>query len=178
MKHIMLDIETLSTNSNGVVTTISAVQFDLETGKIGAEFDIALKIDQQVKQGAIVDIDTAVWWFSQDIKAITAMLRLKKQDVEFALIAFNNWISSLGIPVNDIKLWGNGVSFDNVMIRNLYKRHNIAFIAPYWCDNDVRTLVTLGNIDTRNFEFNGIKHYGIDDCKHQIKYCNTAYKGL
>jgi hypothetical protein len=56
-------------------------------------------------------------------------------------------------------------TFDNVMVRNLYKRHNVDFILPYWCDTDVRTLVTLANIDTRDFPFKGIKHYGIDDCK-------------
>lgn len=174
----MMDIETLSTDSNGVITTISAVQFDLETGSIGKEFEIALNIKQQVDTNGIIDISTVVWWFSQDIKAITAMLRLDKQDVGFALLAFNNWLKSLEQPVKDMKLWGNGVSFDNVMIRNLYKRYEVEFVLPYWCDNDVRTLVTLGNIDTRDFKFEGIKHCGIDDCKHQIKYCHTAYKGL
>lgn len=178
MRHVMMDIETLSTNSNGVITTISAVQFDLETGSIGKEFEIAIKVPQQVEKGAVIDIDTVSWWFSQDTKAIIAMLRLSKQDVEFALLAFNNWLKSLEQPVNEMKLWGNGVSFDNVMVRNLYKRHKIEFALPYWCDNDVRTLVTLGNIDARNFKFEGVKHYGIDDCKHQIKYCHTAYKGL
>ena len=178
MNHVMLDIETLSANSNGVVTTISAVQFDLLTGEIGRSFEIALNIKEQVDCGGIIDIPTVTWWFSQDIAAITAMLRLQKVDVALGLLQLNNWFSSLGIPVKDIKLWGNGVSFDNVMVRNLYKRHEIDFILPYWCDNDVRTLVTLGNINTRDFKFEGIKHYGIDDCKHQINYCVAAYKGL
>jgi hypothetical protein len=178
MNNIMLDIETLSTDSNGVITTISAVQFDLVTGDIGESFEIALKISEQVDKGAIIDIPTVVWWMSQSEEAIIAMLRLKKQDVNLALLAFNNWISSLNIQINNMKLWGNGVSFDNVMVRNLYKRHDIAFILPYWCDNDVRTLVTIGNIDTRDYKFEGVKHNGIDDCKHQIKYCHAAYKGL
>jgi len=178
MKHIMMDIETLSTNSNGAITTISAVQFNLENGKIGKTFEIAIKLDEQVNNGAVIDIPTVVWWMSQDEEAIKTMLRIEKRDVDFALLAFNDWIKSLGKPLNDMKLWGNGVSFDNVMVRNLYKRHNIEFALPYWCDNDVRTLVTLGNIDTRNFPFKGIKHNGIDDCKHQINYCHSAYKGL
>lgn len=178
MKHIMMDIETLSTDSYGVVTTISAVQFDLETGKTGKTFEIGLDIKEQVANGAIIDTDTVVWWMSQDQEAIKAMLRISKINVKSALYTFNDWIKSLNLPLNDIKLWGNGVSFDNVMVRNLYKKTNIEFALPYWCDNDVRTLVTLGNIDTRNYKFDGIKHNGIDDCKHQIKYCHAAYKGL
>lgn len=177
MKHIMMDIETLSTNSNGVVTSISAVQFDLVTGKVGKQFDVTIKLDEQVDKGGVIDIPTVVWWMSQDIEAIKNML-MNKQDISIALNKFNDWIKSLGIPLNDVKLWGNGVSFDNVMVRNLYSRHGIDFVLPYWCDNDVRTLVTIGNIDTRNYTFVGVKHYGIDDCKHQIKYCNAAYKGL
>ena len=178
MKHIMVDIETLSTNSNGVVTTISAVEFELETGKTGVEFEIAIDIKEQINAGAIIDIDTVVWWFSQDEEAIKSMLRLKKFKVDIALQLFNDWFDQIDTSNNDIKLWGNGVSFDNVMIRNLYKRHDIEFALPFWCDNDVRTLVTLGNIDTRSFDFKGIKHRGIDDCKHQVNYCHAAYKAL
>ena len=178
MIHIMLDIETLSTNSNGVITTISAVQFDLASGKMGKTFETAIKIKDQTDKGAVIDIDTVVWWMSQDTDAIISMLRIEKQNVDYALIEFNNWIASLGVVFNNVKLWGNGVSFDNVMVRNLYKRHDVKFILPYWCDNDVRTLVTIGGIDTRNFKFEGIKHNGIDDCKHQIRYCHAAYKGL
>ena len=174
----MMDIETLSTDSNGVITTISAVQFNLESGKMGKTFETAIEIKPQVDAGAVIDIDTVVWWMSQDEEAIKAMLRIKKVSVFKALTDFNAWIVSLGFPLNNMKLWGNGVSFDNVMVRNIYKRHDIEFILPYWCDNDVRTLVTIGNIDTRNFKFEGIKHNGIDDCRHQIKYCYAAYKGL
>lgn len=178
MKHIMLDIETLSTNSNGVITTISAVQFNLESGTIGKSFEIAIDIKEQVANGAVVDIDTVVWWMSQSNEAIASMLRLKKTSVALALLQFNQWIKDLGYAINDMKLWGNGCTFDNVMVRNLYKRHNADFILPYWCDIDVRTLVTLANIDTRDFPFKGVKHYGIDDCKHQINYCMEAYKTL
>lgn len=178
MNHVMIDLETLGVASNSVITTISAVQFDLATGELGKEFEIALNIQEQVDNGGIIDMDTIVWWFSQDEEAIKSLFKLKKTSVLTALIAFDEYLKSLNIPLNNIKLWGNGVGFDNVILRNLYSRHHRLFSLPYWCDNDVRTLVTLGNIDTRDFKFEGIKHYGIDDCKHQIKYCVVAYKGL
>ena len=178
MRDIMLDIETLSTDSHGVVTTISAVEFDLTSGTVGKEFEIAIDIKEQVDMNAIIDIPTVVWWMSQDSEAIQAMLRIKKESVEFALLSLNSWLNDIDCMNNNIKLWGNGCTFDNVMVRNLYLRHGVEFTLPYWCDNDVRTLVTLAGIDTRSFKFDGIKHNGIDDCKHQIKYCSAAYKAL
>jgi hypothetical protein len=178
MNHIMMDIETFGTDSNSVILSISAVEFDLVTGEVGKTFEVAMDVQEQLRYGRIIEPDTVAWWMGQSKEAINATFRLNRISVVKALNDFNQWIKDLGVPAKDIKLWGNGVGFDCILTRNLYKAAGVEFILPYWCDNDVRTLVTLGGIDTRNFEFVGTKHYGIDDCKHQIKYCCTAYKGL
>ncbi len=179
MNHIMMDIETLSTDSSGAILSISAVLFSLETGSIGKIFNVFIDIKEQVKEGAVVDRETLTWWSRpENVSTFEKAVSSQKQGVKDALVSFNNWIKSLDIEVNNIKLWGNGYGFDNVLVRNLYKRSGIEFIVPFWCDNDVRTLVTLANIDTRDFKFEGIKHNGLDDCRHQIKYCHTAYKLL
>ena len=178
MRDIMLDIETLSTDSNAAVTTISAVEFNLETGEIGNEFEVALDLKPQVEKGAVIDSSTVVWWFSQAKEAIIDLFNINKPGNDLALMLLNEFVKSCNHAPNNMRIWGNGCGFDNVIVRNLYKRLGKEFTLPYWCDNDVRTLVSLGNIDTRNFKFEGTKHRGIDDCKHQIKYCCAAYKGL
>jgi exodeoxyribonuclease VIII len=178
LNHIMLDIETLSTDSYGVITSISAVQFDLATCEIGSTFETALNIKEQLDVGCVIDNATVAWWFSQDAEAINATFRLQRLSVASALHSLNDWINLLKLKNADVKLWGNGCTFDNVMVRNLYKKTGIEFVLPFWCDNDVRTLVTLSGINVKDFKFDGTKHYGIDDCKHQIKYCNAAYKAL
>ena len=174
----MLDIETLSTDSYGVITSISAVQFDIVTGQVFSTFEVALDIKEQLDLGSVIDASTVSWWFSQDEKAILATFRLQRVSVLSALTSFNEWINSLKLKNNDVKLWGNGCVFDNVMVRNLYKKAGIEFVLPFWCDTDVRTLVALSGINVKDFKFEGTKHYGIDDCKHQIKYCHAAYKEL
>ncbi len=171
MKDIMLDIETLSTDSNAAVLSISAVQFDLQTGDVGSEFEIALKLGQQQLNGAVIDGDTVMWWFNQEDKAIKSITSMRPVGVGNALDQFNEWIENLGPKLNDMNLWGNGSNFDCVITRNLYKRQGKKFILPYWCDKDVRTVVNLLDIDTRDYAFKGVKHNGIDDCKHQINYC-------
>lgn len=178
MQSVMLDLETFGTDSNSVILSISAVQFDLVSGQIGEEFEVALDVNDQLKVNRVIDPATVGWWMSQSKEAIGATFRMERVPLAKGLIDFNAWLLSLKLPIKDIKLWGNGSGFDNVITRNLYKAAGINFVLPYWCDNDVRTLVTIGGIDTRDFPFIGTKHYGIDDCKHQIKYCHAAYKGL
>ena len=181
MKDIMIDIETFSTNSNGVIVSISAVQFDLTDGALGEEFEIGLTINDQIAKGAVIDGDTVMWWLKQDKTAQNKLTNLVPVGVDNALITFNRWIYSLYgekyDQLRNIRLWGNGATFDNVLVRNLYKRQGITFAIPYWGDNDVRTAVTLKGIDTRDYKFKGIKHYGIDDCKHQINYITGGLKG-
>ena len=175
----MLDIETLSTNSNAVVLTISAVQFNKADGELGEEFEIALNINQQTAKGAIIDGDTVMWWLAQSHEAQAQLLELKPTGVGHALDQFNEWLEGLFPTWDDQKevgLWGNGSNFDCTIVRNLYGRQGKKFILPYWCDKDVRTIVDYLGIDTRDYTFKGTKHNGLDDCKHQINYITGGLK--
>lgn len=175
----MLDLETLGTDSNSVITTISAVQFNLGTGEIGSEFQVAVDWQEQLDNGAVVNMETIRFWLSQSKEAISQMLIDEPLSVESACQKFDEWVHNINITEpQESSLWGNGATFDNVILRNLYQRHNLIFPFPFWADKDVRTLVQLSGVNIREIEFKGIKHYGIDDCKHQIKYCHTCFKSL
>lgn len=177
-KHIMLDIETMGTGSNAVVVSISAIIFDMATGELGDTFEIGLDMKEQTLKGGEIDQDTVNWWAKQSDEAKAELDRLDKKIVEVALERFNQWISDNFPAPSKIKLWGNGATFDNVIVRNLFKRHDIKFVIPYYADKDVRTLTYLTKTNARKFEFEGIKHRGIDDCKHQIKYCVDGYQKI
>ena len=71
---------------------------------------------------------------------------------------------------------GNGATFDNVILRNLYARFLRVFPLPFWADRDLRTAVDMGNVDTREIPFVGIKHYSLDDALHQVKILKAAIK--
>lgn len=178
MQDIMLDIETLGTDSNSIVVSISAVMFDLATGEIGETFEAGLKLKEQLPKGAVLDPDTVMWWLKQPKEAQQKLTALSSEPIGNALNRLNSWLITYVEQLNSCRLWGNGAVFDNVIVRNLYKRHDLDFVVPFWCDNDVRTLVSLAGIDTRDYVFEGTKHYGVDDCKHQIKYCVDAYRRL
>lgn len=172
----MLDLETMGTGSNALITTVSIVQFDLKTGIIGKELELGIDWKEQIKHNAVMDADTIQWWLKQDADAIKDMMRLPQYKVTNVIAQINGFFIDTDLDLRNVTLWGNGSVFDNVILRNLYERHNAIFPIPFWCDNDVRTLVNISDINTKDFKFKGIKHRGIDDCKHQINYCHHAYK--
>lgn len=178
MNHLMIDLETLGTSSNAVVVSISAVVFDMSTGEIGEEFEIGLDKDQQLLKGGVIDEDTVNWWAEQSDEAKAELERLVKIDVDEALNSFATWLKNQFKAPSKVKMWGNGATFDNVIVRNLFERHGIKIPIPYYCDKDVRTLTYLTKTQPKKYEFTGVKHRGIDDCKHQIKYCCDAYASV
>lgn len=167
----MLDLETLSLDSNACIVSIGAVAFDIETGKTGGEYHLKLNVLEQMVNGANVELDTLSWWSSQKEEAKKKLLSGKEVSVRFALEKLNDFvIGACTCKANDIRIWGNGSGFDNVVLRNLYKRSKIDFALPYWCDCDVRTIVNFMSKEAKdNIKFIGVKHDAIADCKHQIK---------
>ena len=163
--HGMIDLETLGTGSNSVVVSAGLVAFNISTGEILAELDIGLNLNQQIKTGGIIDGDTLEFHFAQAPDSIQKMAQRKVLDVKEGLELISNFIKANNITT----LWGNGATFDNVILRNLYARHLKVFPLGFWTDRDLRTAVDIYNIDTRTVPFVGIKHYCLDDARHQVK---------
>ncbi len=166
MNDVMLDLETFGTGSNSVIVSISAVQFNIETGEIGEVFEQGLNLQQQIDAGGIMDAATVMWWLKQPEEAQVALTKLYDNPVIFVLEAFNEWLTKIDCS----GIWGNGATFDNTLLRNLYARHKIKFVLAYWADRDVRTMVATFAINRKQYKFVGTKHKGVDDCIHQINY--------
>lgn len=178
MKHVMLDIETLGTSSNSIVLSIGAVEFDL-LGNVDRMLVVNLPVLEQILNPNVqVDIDTVNWWKLQSNEAKLNLLKKKPaKTVKEGLEAFSKFLTSFEeLP----SLWGNDCTFDNVIIRNLYKAFGISFPLPFYADKDVRTIVDL--IDYKKVKdkvaFTGTKHNAIDDCLYQVKLVAEGLKLL
>jgi len=170
----MVDLETLGTDSNSVIVTVSILACNLKTSEIYGELELSIDMNDQVQMGALIDPNTVVWWLQQSKESQEELLRNSSVSVYSAVEMIERFIDKHGQGT----LWGNGATFDNVILRNLYSRHGQIFPIPFWRDRDVRTIVDLGGIDTRDFKFTGTKHKGLDDCKHQLNYCSYALSKL
>ena len=184
LKNIMLDLETMGNNSNSVIVSIGAVPFDIETGEFDRKLSFYEKIDIDscLKAGLKVDGSTIYWWLNQSKKAQEELL-LYKRPLSDVLTEFTNWINgiyALNNNKNDINIWGNGATFDIVILANAYRALDRNFPWNYHHERDVRTLVSFApEIKDKVIKLTKIlEHHPIDDCVLQIKYVSEIWNKL
>jgi len=63
-------------------------------------------------------------------------------------------------------VWGNGATFDNVILRRAFD--DCAIEAPwhFWHDRDLRTILGLYP-EAKAREFEGVKHHALHDARHE-----------
>jgi DNA polymerase III alpha subunit (gram-positive type) len=76
--HVMIDIETLGTNTDTVVTQIAAVSFNPIKGTILSEFNVHIDIQDALNEGFTVSASTILWWFAQDEDARLNLIEKNK----------------------------------------------------------------------------------------------------
>ncbi|MFV2912583.1 3'-5' exoribonuclease domain-containing protein [Escherichia coli] len=178
--HLMIDLETMGTNTNAPIVVIGAVFFDPQTGEIGPVFYIVISLTDAMNTGAAPDGGTIKWWLKQSSEARAAILtdQVKLKD---ALSRFREFINEYS-DEKFVQVWGNGATFDNAILRTSYERLDIPCPWRYHNDRDVRTIVELGK--TIDFDagtvipFEGVRHNALDDARHQAKYVSAIWQKL
>lgn len=160
MIRVMLDLETLGTASNSVITSIGAVKFN-STGILD-EFYTRVDIKSCTDYGLIIDPQTIIWWLGQNDNA---RLELTKPGANLpeALLNFSSWIG-----VDNSEIWGNGVSFDNVVLSHAYSKTAIIRPWKYSADRCYRTMKSL--YPDIKIERLGEHHNALDDAKSQANH--------
>jgi hypothetical protein len=177
-KEVMLDIETLDTSHEACIVQIAAVEFNLETGEIGSEFNELIDPLSSVQYGRKVNENTLSEFWSKQPKEVMDIIPYAFLDG----LPLPSSLIGLVEFVNNRPVWGNGVLFDNAIIRNAWKA--IGQTKEPWSfrkDMDVRTLVALGRrlgVERVNHTFEGVRHNALDDVKHQVKYCHYIYEQI
>ncbi|EPD0988418.1 3'-5' exoribonuclease domain-containing protein [Escherichia coli] len=178
--HLMIDLETMGTNTNAPIVVIGAIFFDPQTGEIGPVFYIVISLTDAMNTGAVPDGGTIEWWLKQSSEARAAILtdQVKLKD---ALSRFREFINEYS-DEKFVQVWGNGATFDNAILRTSYERLDIPCPWRYHNDRDVRTIVELGKtigFDARTaIPFEGVPHNAQDDARHQAKYVSVIWQKL
>ncbi|AXQ66713.1 putative exodeoxyribonuclease [Vibrio phage vB_VpS_PG07] len=203
----MADLETLATANSAVVPEISLVAFEIDTGKIVHEMTLHLSVDEQLQAGRTVSSGTLGFWLTQTQEArdklLLAMDDYQNQTIGKLPWGVNEALTHIRDTVRMITyqweiqnkhkidrdidesgprplIYGNGARFDCGKVADLYERANRENDYPwgYSGDRDIRTLHSLAPSFKGQEEFEGIPHFGLDDCKHQIKYTHKIYNAI
>ncbi|WP_339140668.1 3'-5' exonuclease [Pseudoalteromonas galatheae] len=181
MKDVMLDIETMGQGPRAAIITIGACFFDPMTGDIGAGFEVSVDLSSSAML-CEMDASTVLWWLEQDDEARQKLLAHDVLPLAEALGEFDQWVSQIE-NFKARKIWGNGATFDNAIVRNAFDACQMKTPWPYFGDRDVRTIVDLGrrlfNFDPKtDMPFEGTRHNALDDAIHQAKYVSAIFQKL
>lgn len=181
MNNLMIDLETMGNKPNAPIISIGAVFFDPSTGELGPEFYRVVSLKSAIAGGAVPDPETIIWWMRQSEGARMAICDEDATTISATLIKLNTFILD-NSDIDKVQVWGNGATFDNVILRSSYDRELIPCMWKFWNDRDVRTIVELGRQiginPRRDIPFEGDMHNALADAKHQAKYVSAIWKHL
>ncbi|QMJ05722.1 3'-5' exoribonuclease [Citrobacter freundii] len=181
--HLMVDMETMGNGPDAPIVSIGAVFFDPSTGNTGAEFYQVVSLESSMLFGMKPDASTIQWWLKQSSEARSAILVDEAMGLRESLELLADFIAeNAANGSHTVQMWGNGCSFDNVILRRAYALTDTPFAVPFWNDRDVRTIVELGKsvgINPRHdIPFEGDLHNALSDARHQVKYVSAIWQRL
>lgn len=138
MTHVMIDLETMGTRPNAPIISIGAVAFN-HSAISPHSFYVNIDLSSSVNQGAVICADTLMWWLAQSDAARSA-LTTDTFDVTPALESFATWLARW----DDLQgVWGNGATFDNVLLTETFLRAGMEKPWSHKLDRCFRTLKKL-----------------------------------
>lgn len=166
--HFVLDLETMGQGPNAAIVAIGCVRID--QGQITGEFYRRICLEAAIKMGGEADGDTITWWLKQSDAARAEITAAQPTDfLSVALVRLFDFMTSDGAKLDTNLVWGNGSSFDNVILGQAYRRLAQPMPWKYWHDRDLRTLLALYPEAKQAIPFEGTKHHALHDARHEAK---------
>ena len=175
MLDVMLDLETMGNGPDAAIIAIGATEFDLQNRALGRQFYSVIDLESAVKFGGVMDASTVLWWLNQSEDARKPFAD-KGHHVDASLMIFSNWLAQAG-PIDELKIWGNGAGFDNVILASAYRRSGIQQPWQYRNDRCYRTLKGLYK-DVKMGPRCGVHHNALDDAASQALHLLEIFKAM
>lgn len=181
--HLMVDIESMGEKPDAPIVSIGAVFFDPASGQTGPEFYKVISLESAMEWGGVPDASTILFWLKETSEARSEIVMDHAIPLDDALLQFKDFIAENAANGKDtVQVWGNGATFDNVLLENSYARTGISCPWKYWNNRDVRTIVELGKAvgytPRHEIPFEGEPHKAISDARHKVKYVSAIWQHL
>ena len=162
------------------------------TGEIINTYDIP--IIPSDKDGKIaVDKDTLEWWINSQVRAFILQSILGNKEslsLKLGLQKFKNIIEENTLKCDNVYLWGNGINFDNTILKYHCDMNDVPYPIHYRNDRDIRTLLDavdmaigysvndIKQIVSDNFDDVIYNHDAICDAKYEAKMIHVCHSLL
>ena len=171
MVEFMVDLETMGIGNKAAITAIGVVAMDMSNLKLESapdgEFYMPISLASSMEAGLECDASTILWWMGQSDEARKEMAG-RTVSLYTALIELNYWMAKLVSAKKERVVWGNGASFDNVILANAYKAVHTDVPWTYSGDRCFRTMKSL--VLGLEPPFDGEKHNALADARHQAEW--------
>ena len=168
MNHVMLDLETFGSRPGSVIVSIGMVRFG--AAHLGEEFYRLIDPNSCVELGMTMDPDSIMWWLAQSDPARASLTGSPGDHIRVAL----QDASAFLLQTVNTCVWGNGATFDNVLLSEAYRMANLQRPWSHRLDRCFRTM-KLG-FPTNPPAREGTHHNALDDAKHQAIWLQKIYQ--
>ncbi len=183
-RHVMLDLETMSTRPDAAIVAIGAYFFDpYADDRADADpvrmYHAPVSLDDSIAAGLHVSGETVGWWMQQSDEARAALFT-DPAPLITALFGLRDAILERTFAVEDVIIWSHA-GFDFPILDHAYDVVGVA--KPYWyrSPRDMRTIIHAAygrNLDVEEeepgFPVNPLTHHAGHDAWHQavmVQYC-------
>lgn len=178
--NIMMDIETTGVRPGCRVLSIGLVEFD-EKGTIDSLL-VHPKLSDQV---GVDDGKTMGWWDTQsaEAKSVFADNHILGESVEYVYKRIKTFIDDLvdarkslsqGLEKVDVCIWGNGATFDNSIVQNMFYAKGLPIPWNTFGDRCYRTAINM--LGRPSLQRSGVHHNALDDAIYQANCLIRAIK--
>lgn len=188
IRHLVVDIETLSFRQDAAIVAIGAVGVTPNNTLSGA-FYVPVNFQSNMDAGLAVDGQTLTWWmnlvketgFSPEDMKLDLIYGLQ---LHVALKKFNAFVEYCDLeyqktlPENNkgkLVLWGNGSDFDLAILLYAMRAARVRPQWNYWQQQSLRTLGLLASmyrlpVKRMREENEHPSHYALDDAMKEAVY--------
>ncbi len=170
---VVVDLETLGVKPGCPILEVSAA---VVVRDASAGIQLFPTLSGQLDSGARVDSDTLNWWMDDAQRAACDVVlkgaSLHGIPVHRVLERFADWLSEVSAG-RELRIWGNGPTFDLGILCEVYDRLDIRRPWQFWQERDLRTVFDLAG-GKPEIEFSGTKHVGLFDARHELAQLHTA----
>lgn len=172
---LMIDIETLDTAVTAKILSVGLCFFDIGTGEIHHTEEYVVSLNGQ--ENRTMSESTFDWWMGQSNEA----RRRITDQTKWRLPAMLEHVADHIRQAPDIRVWGNGASFDISILEHALTEHGVQIPWNFRNIRDVRTLVEVGQTITgtdlrSTVTRKGVAHTAADDALWQATVVSKIWK--